>query len=260
MKKLLGAAIKDVISENPEVGKLLESYDIACVPCQVGTCVTKDVFEIHNLDPEKEKSLLEGIANLVYPGQEVEIPTLTKKTSADDGAVRYSPPLQLLVDEHVVIKRLLSLIPTVIDSLDLNEASCRSEILAIADFITNYADKFHHAKEEDILFKYFEEGIEIVQVMCADHVASRNFRKGMTDGVEFKNKDEVESSLIGYQQLMVDHIYREDNILYPWMDRIINTSQVGEMYGKFQDADRLFEDQPERLIEIVETLEEKYKK
>jgi len=33
----------------------------------------------------------------------------------------------------------------------------------------SYADRFHHAKEEDILFKFFDENLDMVKVMCEDH-------------------------------------------------------------------------------------------
>jgi len=33
------------------------------------------------------------------------------------------------------------------------------------DFIRSYADKYHHAREEEILFKYFDEDMAILKVM-----------------------------------------------------------------------------------------------
>jgi hypothetical protein len=47
-------AIKDVVTEHPRIGEILEAHDIACVTCGVGICLLKDVVTIHGLSPEEE--------------------------------------------------------------------------------------------------------------------------------------------------------------------------------------------------------------
>ncbi len=68
METYLNAAIKDVITEFPEVGTILAEYDVGCVTCQVGTCLLKDVVGIHGLSPEAEGALMARIAVAVIPG------------------------------------------------------------------------------------------------------------------------------------------------------------------------------------------------
>ncbi len=43
MKDYLNSPIKEVITAFPEVGKILEEYHIACVPCTVGSCLWRPV-------------------------------------------------------------------------------------------------------------------------------------------------------------------------------------------------------------------------
>jgi hypothetical protein len=50
-------AIKDVVSEHPEIGAILERHEIACVTCGVGICLLKDVVSIHGLPPEEEGAI-----------------------------------------------------------------------------------------------------------------------------------------------------------------------------------------------------------
>ncbi len=65
--------------------------------------------------------------------------------------------MKKLVDEHVLIKRWIALISEVVKNLDVESEEGRQLILDGIDMILSYADKFHHVKEEDILFKYFDE-------------------------------------------------------------------------------------------------------
>jgi hypothetical protein len=50
-------AIKDVIELHPQIGRILESYDIGCVGCGVGICLLKDVVTIHALGEKVEEQL-----------------------------------------------------------------------------------------------------------------------------------------------------------------------------------------------------------
>lgn len=47
-------AIQDVIGAHPEIGRILERFDIGCVTCKVGICLLKDVVAIHGLAKEDE--------------------------------------------------------------------------------------------------------------------------------------------------------------------------------------------------------------
>lgn len=157
MDEYLNKGIKDVIQQFPEVEKILDSYNIGCAPCSVGTCLLKDIVEIHNLSLEQEQELMVKIAQVIYPGKEVKIPEIKRKEQPTEGQVQFSPPMQRLVDEHKLIKRLLALIPILAEKFNAESAEDRDVIHGVVDFIKNYADKYHHAKEEDILFKYFDE-------------------------------------------------------------------------------------------------------
>lgn len=50
-------AIQNVISEYPEIGEILNKFDIGCVTCRVGICLLKDVVAIHGLAKEDEKKI-----------------------------------------------------------------------------------------------------------------------------------------------------------------------------------------------------------
>ncbi len=269
MQRYLDTGIKDVITEFPEVGTILQDYDVACVGCYVGTCALKDVVSIHSLPRETEQELMARIAAVLTSSQELEqtrprqattppqSPTAARK-DPPPREFKYSPPLKALVEEHVLIKRWAEIIPAVLAGTDVNEAEDRQLLLDGVDFIRSYADRFHHAKEEDILFKYFDETQAIIQAMLADHETARDHVRQVVEAVDRRDAEQVAEHLSAYGELLSGHIKREDEILYPWMDRELTTTQVGELFSKFAAVDREagpdFTPTYTRFVERVEAL------
>ncbi len=151
--------------------------------------------------------------------------------------INYSPAVKRLVDEHTLIKRFIAAVPALVEVLDLESEEGRSVVLEGVHFIRTYADAFHHAKEEDILFGYADGDSEIIQVMLEDHTTARAHVRAIVAGVEARAVAEVTRHLVAYAALLTDHIKREDEILYPWIDRSLTTRQVGELFAQFDAAD-----------------------
>jgi hemerythrin-like domain-containing protein len=255
LEQLLNSGIKQIIDEHAEVGPILEAYGIGCVPCSVGTCLLKDIVDIHGLSATQEQALMTKIAKAVYPDRDIVIP-LRAKTSTENGTdLTYSPPMKKLVDEHTWIKRLLAQVPNLIRTLDLTAEPGRQLVRDVLDFIRNYADRFHHAKEEDILFKYFDEKLDILQVMLTDHESGRSHVRAIAGAVEKQDAATVSEHLAAYRELLTEHIKKENEILYPWMDKEMSDSQIGQMFAAFSDVDVTFGDGPGKHIAFVETLE-----
>jgi len=57
MEAYLNRSIKEVMTAFPAVEKILDEYGIGCGPCAVGSCLLKDIVEIHNL-PEEDEIML----------------------------------------------------------------------------------------------------------------------------------------------------------------------------------------------------------
>lgn len=62
---------------------------------------------------------------------------------------------QILSEEHQNILKVIAAIEKECEKLDSGQKIDEDFFTRSIDFIRNYADKFHHAKEEDILFKEF---------------------------------------------------------------------------------------------------------
>ncbi|MBM4053936.1 MAG: hypothetical protein FJ264_04515 [Planctomycetes bacterium] len=261
MEKILNKEIKGIIEKHPEVGKILDEYGIGCSPCSVGSCLMKDIVGIHNLDPQQEATLMYRIEKAIYPDRNVPKPKVDLTKKAAPKKISYSPPVKKLVDEHVLIKRLLALIPSIVSYIEKSAKVDKDLVLRCVDFIRNYADKYHHMKEEDILFKYVDENAEIIQIMYKDHDTGRNHIRQVVEGAESGNKAQIKEHIFGYRDLLTQHIKKEDEILYPWIDRQLSDTQVGEMFRKCNEADASVGDAlPRKYENFIKELEGKFQK
>ena len=54
-------AIQDVMLTYPEIGEILNRFEIGCVTCKVGICLLKDVVAIHGLSKDDEAQIEQEI-------------------------------------------------------------------------------------------------------------------------------------------------------------------------------------------------------
>lgn len=64
-----------------------------------------------------------------------------------------SLPVDVLISEHKLIIRAVDLIKKETDQIQTNKEVNPNFIKTAVDFFRTYADRFHHGKEEGILFK-----------------------------------------------------------------------------------------------------------
>lgn len=261
MEKYLQKGIKEVIEEFPGVSQILDKYNIGCAPCSIGSCMLKDIIAIHSLPIMQEIELMRKIEKVIYPKRDVKMPLVKELTRGDSlfQEKKYSPPLKKLVDEHTLIKRYLELISKIIEDINAKSRIDKDLILNGIDFIKSYADKFHHAKEEQILFKYFDENLDIIKTMLKDHETARGYVKALFEALEKEDKVIIIENLNNYNLLLREHIKKEDEILYPWMDRNLSTHQVGRLFAEFSNADKnIREVVAKKYEEFVFSLEERF--
>jgi hemerythrin-like domain-containing protein len=125
------------------------------------------------------------------------------------------------------------------------DAAYVSDYAKLLDFFRVFVDKCHHAKEEEVLFPaLLEAGLPReggpVQVMLAEHDAGRklvaemsaalgNYRAGTPDAFTA-----LAAAAQGYTRLLIDHIAKEDNILYPLADAKIPEPRQAGMIDAFE--------------------------
>ena len=81
----------------------------------------------------------------------------------------------------------------------------------------------------------------------------------MLEALDARDKEVVSEHLKAYRELLAEHIRKEDEILYPWMDRNLSITQIGELFSKFNGKDEEFGDAPKKYEELINKLEQKFK-
>ncbi|MDK9707089.1 MAG: hemerythrin domain-containing protein [Desulforhopalus sp.] len=238
MDQYANKGIKDIINQFPGVARILEDYGIGCGPCTVGICRLKDILDIHRIDKEAEGQLMRRIEVEIYPERGLAGKTLAAPQPVPAKEIRYSPPMQVLVDEHTLIKRWLAMIPAVAANLDLSSAAGRQVVEDGIDLIRCYADRLHHGKEEDILFTCFDTSADIFQVVYDDHRQGRGLVQDMLRALATKDTEVLASSLRQYAALLTEHIHKEDETLFPWLDGQLTDTEKTELAARFAEADR----------------------
>jgi hemerythrin-like domain-containing protein len=260
MEAYLKRSIKEVIKEFPPIEKILDEYGIGCGPCTVGLCLLKDIVSIHNLPADQEQEMMGRISQVIQPGQKTQVLRVERKPEAKPNEFRYSPPMKKLVDEHALIKKWLALIPEILPRLDLESEEDRQLIRDGVDFIRSYADRYHHAKEEDILFKFFDENLDMVKVMCEDHKTVRDHVKAIVEALARKDRETVARRLNAYRDVLSQHIKKEDEIMLPWMDKQLSVSQVGEIYSRFLEVEERMDSHQKKYEDFIARAEREYRK
>jgi hemerythrin-like domain-containing protein len=257
MDKYLNTGVKEVIREFPTVGEILREYGIGCVPCTAGSCLLKDVVEIHHLAPDAKAAMLARVAGVIYPDRAVDIPAPAAQPAKEARQISYSPPMQKLVNEHAVIKRWLTLVPQIVARLDQEWDEFQPVLRQGVEFIRNYADAYHHAKEEEILFAGLDGKLDIIATMRQEHERARQLVQRLAAGIETSDLQTVGTCLLEHRELLLEHIRKEDEILYPWIDRGLSDTQVGRLFSRFRDVDQEFGGRPAQYEGFVRQTEQR---
>lgn len=178
---------------------------------------------------------------------------------------------QQLVKDHDEIQKGLKILEAVCDKVEAGASVDTGDMRRMVDFIQNYADRGHHSKEEKILFvKMKDAGIPTdggpVGVMLTEHDLGRNFVKGMIkalDGIDAgaaKDSTDFVKNARGFASLLTEHIFKENNILYPMADSHLSEAQQKEMEGEFVKAEAEFMGPEKRKTydELIKAMQAKY--
>ncbi len=169
-----------------------------------------------------------------------------------------------LMIEHRLIERMLELIKK--EAKHIRETNEMNPVFIdnAVDFIRVYADKTHHGKEEDILFRDLAkkdmtaEERRIMNELIDEHVLGR---KTVTDLVSAKKRhfagdDSALEIVVEKLDLLVGfyprHIEKEDKVFFPAMMKYLPVEEQERMLGEFWEFDRKMIHQ--KYKELVEEL------
>lgn len=140
--------------------------------------------------------------------------------------------IELMVNEHNHILKLLAVMREacrgILEGKEVNGDDFRQMIA----FARNYADKHHHGKEEQILFKEMTQhlgqvGVNLIQHgMLVEHDLGRlhiSQLEKMLDQYKIEHTTEYKLNIlaeaIGYANLLQRHIEKENQVVYTYAEK-----------------------------------------
>ncbi|HEM62463.1 MAG TPA: cation-binding protein [Chloroflexi bacterium] len=174
-------------------------------------------------------------------------------------------PIGPLMKEHRLIERMIALMEKEIDRIEEGEGLDVHFIDVAVDFIRTYADRCHHGKEEDILFRELAkkaltpEHSQTMRDLIAEHVYGRETTAALAAAKErhVQGDRQAVGSVIGYLKDLVEfypaHIEKEDKHFFvPCMEYLTRQEQ-DEMLEEFWEFDRgLIHEKYRRTVEQME--------
>lgn len=154
-----------------------------------------------------------------------------------------------LMHEHRAIERVIGLLLNAAAKIELGTQVPVDSLEKAHGFIRDFADKCHHAKEEGVLFTAMARaGVPSqggpIGVMLMEHEQGRGYARGIKAALPgySTGSPEAAASLVGairgYGNLLLAHIQKEDNILYPLSDRVLNAAEQTQLSADFKRVER----------------------
>jgi hemerythrin-like domain-containing protein len=161
---------------------------------------------------------------------------------------RGGTPTQVLMAEHELILQALDALEKKAAAVQTGAAPDRAYFEKAVEFLRTFADKCHHGKEEDLLFKRMaDRGFPLqggpIAVMLHEHEMGRAFIKGIAEGTAKIGTDPVGAKEIAenakdYVDLLRSHIGKENNILFPMADRVLSAEDQADLGMAFEKFER----------------------
>ena len=155
-----------------------------------------------------------------------------------------------LMKEHRLIERMVALMKEKVNEINKTGDIEPSFVEAVVDFLRTYADRTHHGKEEDILFRELAkkplslEHDKMFGELIQEHILGRklvsnldsakeNYLRGANDSLQ-----DIKTFLNKLVRFYPMHIEKEDrHFFYPCVE-YFNTREQNRMLQEFRDFDQ----------------------
>jgi hemerythrin-like domain-containing protein len=155
-----------------------------------------------------------------------------------------------LMIEHRLIEKMLKGVEQTLSHMDRQTGADPVYIDTVVDFIRVYADRTHHGKEEDLLFKALEkknmspEDRAMMGELVMDHQKARaavgrlvEARKQYGDG-DRSALEAIKETLNFLIRFYPEHILKEDRIFFPNTEKYFSPSELDDLLEQFWKFDQ----------------------
>lgn len=171
---------------------------------------------------------------------------------------------ETLKHEHQVILLALTGAEAQAEQLTRNPAQATALLAQMADFFRNFADRCHHAKEENLLFPLMEErGIPReggpLGVMYREHEEGRAHVRAIFEALPQATGGntvalaELRQHVFAFVDLLREHIDKEDHCLYAMADQALSAQDQDDLQAAFDrvEAEEIGEGVHEHYHELA---------
>lgn len=176
-------------------------------------------------------------------------------------------PTETLKHEHQVILLVLAGAQKEAEQIRQTGKVDADKVREMLDFFRTFADRCHHAKEEQLLFaKLVEHGLPgdsgPIAAMLHEHELGRARLRAVDQALpDAAQGDDAEAQVVadnlqGYAELLRQHITKEDEVLYPLADQLLTPEDQQELDQAFEkvEAEEMGEGTHERYHEMAHKL------
>ncbi|HOY68214.1 MAG TPA: hemerythrin domain-containing protein [Candidatus Ozemobacteraceae bacterium] len=180
-------------------------------------------------------------------------------------------PSDQLRAEHDAILTMLGVLDRICLRLERREPVPQEHLTGLMEFFQVFADRCHHAKEEEFLFPAYEQaGVPRdhgpIGCMLAEHQQGRQEIARMKQAIEGMTAGQREAVAVfvaaarGYRELLEAHIEKENQVLFPMGDRLVTPDRQETLLKEFDQLEetRIGAGKHEAFHRLIETLEATY--
>jgi PAS domain S-box-containing protein len=170
---------------------------------------------------------------------------------------------EILSAEHRVIEKVLTIMVGEVKKLSETREKAKDSqerTLKCLDFLGTFMDKCHNMKEEKILFPRLEQlGIPRqggpIGVMLMEHEKEREYLGTIKGSLSRGNWDSLLTESRNLSELVKDHVWKEDDTLYPMGKRVLSETDAGKLVTGFEGIEKeLGKGVHEKYEELAEKL------
>jgi hemerythrin-like domain-containing protein len=168
---------------------------------------------------------------------------------------------EILMDEHRVIEQVLNCLEKLADHCLAGEMLDGLSVMEALDFLSVFADRCHHGKEEAHLFPLLEarglgRGGGPTGVMLHEHDEGRRLVAAMRQAVADDAPRDFQRYARAYVRLLREHIRKEDQCLFPMAARILSGSDAESLAQRFERIEHaeMGEGTHEHYLELANNL------
>jgi hemerythrin-like domain-containing protein len=170
-----------------------------------------------------------------------------------------------LMVEHRLVERMIDVLQRALEHARQIQSIDPYLVDAAVDFIRVYADRTHHGKEEDIMFRELEQKAlspadrQVMAELIEEHIFGRTTTRALVEAnTRYRHGDRIALAdvILHLERLVAfypQHIQKEDRVFFPAAQAYLSENEDQAMIAAFWEFDRkMIHEKYKALVEGLE--------